>query len=181
MIAVKFYENCLIKKPILTKCITSLITFGSGDLICQKLEMKYSKREKVDWRRFFVQASFGFVYTPIFHYQFVHLLPYLFPPGKFSLIKAVAFDQTINVLLFTSCFFVYLEMASGINIQKAIEESKPKILPTIYDNWKVWPFLMAFNFRFVPIRHRVLFSNFCGMIWMAYLSYVQNIKTKKSL
>lgn len=178
MIAIKFYENCLFKKPIITKCITSFITFGLGDLICQNLEKKYSDRRKIEWRRFMVQASFGFIYTPIFHYQFVHLLPKLFPPGNFSVIKSVAFDQTINAILFTTCFFVYLEAMSGKNLVNSFNDSKPKIVPTMIDNWKVWPLAMAINFKFVPVQYRVLYSNFGGMIWMAYLSYVQNVKTK---
>ena len=71
MIALKKYENLLITKPIITKCVTSFITFGLGDLICQKLEIVYSNKEqKLNWKRFMKQASFGFLYTPIFHFNF---------------------------------------------------------------------------------------------------------------
>lgn len=181
MIALKKYENLLITKPIITKCVTSFITFGLGDLICQKLEMVYSNKEqKLNWKRFMKQASFGFLYTPIFHFNFCHLLPYLFPPTtKYSVVKSVAFDQTINALLFTTCFFLYIETASGKSIGQAFNDSKPKIFPVLIDNWKVWPLIMAVTFRYVPIQFRVLVTNFCGMIWMTYLSYVQNVRNKK--
>jgi hypothetical protein len=181
MIALKHYENYLIKKPIITKCVTSFITFGLGDLICQKLEAFYSTQEKnIDWRRSMKQATLGFIYTPVFHFQFTHLLPYLFPPTvKYSVIKCVVFDQTVNASLFTTCFFLYFESLSGKNLVQAFNDSKPKILPTLIDNWKVWPLAMAINFKYVPIQFRVLFTNFCGMIWLAYLSYVQNVKNKK--
>jgi protein Mpv17 len=177
--AFSWYNRRLIDKPILTKAITSFCTFGTGDLISQYLEYYSSGKKKFNFRRFITQASFGFMIAPYFHLQFCKIMPYLFPPGRFSVLKNIVYDQTIGATIFTSSFFTYLDMMSGKSFPEAINELKLKLLPTIYDNWKVWPFLMAINFSMVPIQFRVLFSNICGMFWVAYLSYVQNVKSKR--
>ena len=79
MNAIKWYGSKLDSHPLTTKCITSFITFGCGDLICQTLEKKYGKLKKYDSIRFLKQASFGVIATPYFHLQFCVIIPYLFP------------------------------------------------------------------------------------------------------
>jgi protein Mpv17 len=176
MKALKAYEGLLARKPIVTKCITSFITFGFGDILCQMIE----KKQNFDWKRAFIQGSFGFNITPWLHIHFCKILPFLFPGNtKTALAKSVFYDQTVNAAIFTTTFFLYLDMCSGKNFETAYNELKIKFLPVLYDNWKVWPILMAFNFSVVPMQYRVLFSNFCGMIWVAYLSYFQNVMSKK--
>jgi hypothetical protein len=170
------YEKLLNKKPIITKAVTSFCTFGLGDLICQSLE----KKENINWKRFLIQASFGFMIGPYFHLQFCKIMPYLFPFNKkFSTVKSVAYDQTVGATLFTTMFFSYLDKFNGKSFDQIKEGLKQKLFPTLKDNWKIWPILMAINFSIVPIQYRVLYANFWGMLWVAYLSYVQNVKSKK--
>ncbi len=39
---------------------------------------------------------------------------------------------------------------------------------------KVWPIANFFTFTFVPIPYQVLFNNFVGVFFNAYLSYIHN-------
>jgi hypothetical protein len=41
-------------------------------------------------------------------------------------------------------------------------------------NWVVWVPANFVNFRFVPLRYRVLFSNAVAVIWNTYLSYASH-------
>lgn len=176
MSVLQTYSRLLVERPLITKCLTSLCTFGAGDLICQSLEGK----SKYDYKRLFIQASFGFLFTPYFHLQFCHVIPRLFPGGTTAnLVKSVAFDQTINALVFTTCFFSYIDTMNGLKVEQVQQSVKEKLLPTLFANWTCWPLIMAVNFSIVPMRYRVLFTNICGMFWVGYLSYVQNVKNKK--
>ena len=182
MLLVKRYGKLLEEKPLTTKCITSFFTFSMGDLICQYLETRYNDRKSWDYWRTFRQGSFGVAVTPYFHLQFSIIMPYLFPAGKrINVIKSVVYGQTIGASIFTVMFFTYVDTMSGKNFNQIKEELKVKFVPTIYANWTVWPYLNLINFSLVPVPWRVLFSNTCGMFWNAYLSYVQNVKTKQMM
>lgn len=182
MLIVKRYGQLLEEKPIITKCVTSFFTFGMGDLICQYFEKKLSSRKHWDSLRTFKQASLGFCITPYLHLQFAIIMPYLFPnTKKINVLKSVVYDQTIGAVIFTTLFFTYLDLAAGKNFEQIIEELKVKLFPTLKANWSVWPFLMLINFSIIPVPWRVLYSNICGMFWGAYLSFVQNNKSKKNI
>ena len=182
MLLVKRYGRLLEERPLTTKCITSFLTFSMGDFMCQKFEKVYSGRTQYDWWRTIRQGSFGFCVTPYFHLQFSIIMPYLFPATKkINIIKSVVYDQTIGASIFTLMFFTYVDLASGKSIYQMKEELKVKFVPTIIANWTVWPPLMLINFSLVPVPWRVLYANFCGMFWNAYLSWVQNVKTKQML
>lgn len=170
-----WYNKCLQTRPIITKMITSFITFGSGDLICQQIEKAKNKDKKYDLMRTFKQGSFGFMVTPYLHAQFCIIMPWLFRgKGAATTIKSVIYDQLIGAPIFTSLFFIYLDMSNGRTFNESVKELEKKLLPTLYMNWKVWPTLMLINFSLVPVQYRVLYSNIAGMFWSAYLSSAQN-------
>lgn len=177
---IAWYNKKLIEKPLITKAITSFCTFALGDVICQYLEHHY-KGTPYSLNRAIKQGSFGFFFSPYFHFQFSYFIPKYFPNTKISnVIKSIAWDQTFNAVVFTSCFFAYLDLTNGKGLSNTYEALKSKLWPTLCDNWKVWPFLMAINFSIVPIHWRVMYANIFGMFWAAYLSFVQNVKSNKT-
>lgn len=173
------YGRLLQEKPISTKCITSFVTFGAGDLMCQYFEINYAGKSKYDLNRAFKQATFGFLVSPYLHLHFSIVMPTLFPATKkYSVVKSLLYDQTIGASVFISLFFGYLDFMSGKSYQQFCDEMKVKFMPTLVANWSVWPAIMLINFTFVPVQWRVLYANIAGMFWNAYLSYVQNVKAK---
>jgi len=46
MIALRWYNVKINKRPIITKAITSFLTFGLGDIICQTLEKKSTLKKR---------------------------------------------------------------------------------------------------------------------------------------
>jgi len=179
MFILERYGKLLLEKPLKTKSLTSLVAFGAGDLLCQKLEKMYSGRMSYDWVRTARQASFGFFVTPYLHLQFSIIIPYLFPETKkINIFKSVLYVQTVGSSIFTIMYFSYVDLLSGKNLKQTQEGLKIKFLPTIYANWTVWPPLSLISFAYVPVQWRVLYGNFFGILWNAYLSYVQNVKRK---
>lgn len=180
MNCIHWYTRMLKEKPFTTKCITSFITFGLGDLICQSIESKYNKEIKAkpyDFKRAFKQASFGVFITPYLHIQFNIIMPKLFPkPGYLNLCKLLLYDQTINASIFIFCFFSYIDYFNNVNFRTSLSNTLLKFPPTLIANWKLWPAAQFINFTVVPAEYRVFFANIIGIVWNTYLSYVQNSK-----
>lgn len=47
-------------------------------------------------------------------------------------------------------------------------------LPGMKNNFLLWPWVQAANFKFVPLEHRVLVVNFVALGWNCYLSYLNS-------
>lgn len=174
-----WYTKMLVEKPYTTKCISSFITFGLGDVICQTFEMKADKSKSFNWMRAFRQGTFGVLMTPYLHLQFNVIIPKYFPPSaKFSLAKILLYDQTINASVFIFAFFTYLDLCCGMEIKESLKNTLVKFPETIVANWKLWPMAQIINFTIMPPPYRVFFANIVGLFWNTYLSYVQNVKSK---
>ena len=182
MKVIEWYTDKLIKKPFITKSITSFFTFGLGDFICQSIEGKLTGSKKsYDLKRILRQACFGFAVTPYFHLQFNIIIPKLFPgSGPLNLVKIIAYDQTIGASLFLIIFFSYMDTMNGVNINQSIKDTFQKLPSCMIANWKLWPLAQALNFTIVPPPYRVLFANSVGIIWNTYLSFIQNNKPNKT-
>jgi len=157
--------------------------FGGGDLLCQIYFKDQSKKDtSIDYYRTLKQASFGLAYTPYFHFCFNVMLPGLFnKPGTLNLVKLIIFDQTVNSSIFILCFFSYLDYFNGLDMKTSLHNTSVKFFPTLVDNWKIWPLAQVINFTIVPPPYRVFFANVVGLGWNFWLSYIQNIKSKKML
>jgi len=174
---IRGYGKLLEEKPIITKSITSFITCGLGDILCQYLEKKYSKKKDYDGIRVLRQSTVGLLIGPTLHVHFTLLMPWLFPNStKFKAAKMVLFDQTIGASVIISLFFLYADLLSGKSFDQFTNEMKVKLIPTLYANWIIWPAAQFINFNFVPLHWRVLYTNFVGLFWNSYLSYVQNVR-----
>jgi hypothetical protein len=180
-----WYNTAITQRPILTKSITSFFTFGLGDTICQVIEIKTAykngKTKHWDYLRQFKQAFFGFALSPYFHLHFSTIVPFLFPIKQganqnIRIMKSMLYDQTIHASIFTIVFYYYMGLVNGKSIDDTTGEVKKKLVPTMVDNWKLWPMAMFINFKFVPTQYSVLYTNMVGIVWMTYLSYLQNIK-----
>ena len=178
---ISWYTNKLIERPYVTKCITSFITFGLGDVICQLFEKKSNKNKKFDYIRAFRQGSFGVIMTPYLHLQFNHIIPKYFANGKLPILKILAYDQTVNASVFIFAFFTYIDYFSGIDPKTSLQHTLVKFPSTIVANWQIWPMAQILNFTIVPAPYRVFFANIVGLFWNVYLSFVQNVKGKQMI
>ena len=176
-----WYTKMLIEKPYTTKCITSFITFGAGDVICQTIEKKSNKNKTFDYMRAFRQASFGVIMTPYLHLQFNVIIPKYFATGKLPILKILAYDQTVNAAVFIFAFFTYIDYFTGVDIKTSLSNTLVKFPSTIVANWQLWPAAQVINFTVMPPAYRVFFANIVGVFWNVYLSYVQNVKGKEML
>jgi len=184
MIAIKWYGNKLDTKPIRTKVITAFFTFSLADLACQVIEIKYTKNniKKINWKRALRQGSYCLIAAPWLHYYTTAMIPTFFPMGtKFRLLKSVVYDSFIHMPMYVTGIFTYLDLMSGKSLKQTYHEVKIKAKHTIKKAWSFRPWVMYINFCFVPMQWRVLYINAFGFVWNIYLSWVQNVRSKKLL
>lgn len=192
---ISWYNEMLVKKPLITKTITGFFIFGLGDYLCQELEIKYLKKQsEIEYMRILKQASFGILVSPYLHLQYCKIIPLLFPKNDtrstfLSTIYAVTLsDGSLNLAFFVfMSLFNYKKNSNKENKKedfsgKEISEEfykglkkdiMDKFIPVQINSMKVWSILTFFNFYFIPMQYRVLFDNFFCIFWNIYLSFVE--------
>lgn len=129
-----------------------------------------------NWER---TARFGLfnliLFMPSLHFYTAKLLPRLFVVRSLaSLLKKLAFDQTIGCSAFVVLFYVGMSAFEGKGLEAGIKNVKEKYWRTMKTGWMIWPAANLLNYGLIPIHFQVLFTNIVAFGWNAYLSFMQN-------
>jgi len=161
------YNRMLEQHPVLTKATTSTVLIGVGDVLCQLAFEGHG----FDFGRLFRACLLGGLYVgPSLHvwYNFVNKLA----PGVGAgpALRRLVLDQG----LFAPCA-VAIYVTLLLILEGRAEEVLPKLSADFWtmlrSNWVLWIPAQALNFRYVPLQHRVLFSNCVALLWNTYLSF----------
>mmetsp|Transcript_27378 Transcript_27378/g.75471 ORF Transcript_27378/g.75471 Transcript_27378/m.75471 type:complete len:235 (-) Transcript_27378:133-837(-) len=167
------YTEALDKKPLITKAMTSLVGWALGDLLAQM----FIVGGPIDWKRFFTLSFFGFIWHgPTGHY-FYNWLDRKIPgtSGKVVALK-VGIDQAIWCPIFMTVFFTYLGLANGDAFNVIGNKIKNDLLPACQGSWKVWIFVHAINFKFIPTKYRLIYINSIQIAFNMFLSMIGSKK-----
>lgn len=168
-----WYSKRLLKNPLSTKCLTSFIIYGIGDLICQNLENKQTSQ--FNTKRFLTQATYGFISAPLTHFKYNIFFPRVFPPGSsYHVLKSIAFTQVFFAPVFYTNFILWNGLCNGSTADETLASIKAKLLPFLLANVKFWPFIQVVTLCVVPIEFRVLWTNVCSCVWAIVMSYIQS-------
>jgi len=170
----------LLKRPIISKSLTSLVLFSLGDVLGQVSTMGSANEisvGKLDGQRVGRAAAFGFfLLGPLshLHYMFVEWLVVkkLKVTGKIAMpLVKVLFEQFVywapGIL---TVYHVSMGWMEGLNQQQIFDRLKAVMWPTLVANWVLWPAASAINFRFIPIHHQLNYTLFVSLFWSTYLS-----------
>lgn len=172
------YNDSLVRRPLLTKSITSGILSLGADVLCQiSFPNPISKvSSENDKPRFDIlrAAKFTFLGTfftaPALHYWYGFLMK-RFPGMQLKeALKRLFLDQTFFAPSFLSSFFSAALLLDGYP-EKILPKIKADLIQTMLANYSVWVPCQFINFRLVPPHLQVLFANFVGFFWNIYLSY----------
>lgn len=115
----------------------------------------------------------GLLQGPFHHYFYAALERFIPGRNAKSIVKKTLLDQSIASPTCLIIFFVGIGLLEHQKIQAIYEELKLKLC----DTWKVdccfWPPTQSINFCFVPLRYRVLYTNFMTMVYDIFLSYMK--------
>ena len=176
------YNQLLEKHPLATKIISSAVIFALGDIICQTVIEKKTFKNGFNWKRTMVMTSVGSLYTaPLLHFWYARVVKVaglITKNPKWVPTVSTILDQTLFAPFCIASMLFLFEFIDKKDIQKSTQNVKDKLWPTIVTNWKIWPLAMLINFSIIPANYRVLFSNFIGLFWNVYISWVQNSPAK---
>ena len=175
-VALSFYNKQMKTHPVLTKSTSCGVIFALGDILAQQVENYTSQTKGIDLKRTFRMSFYGSLYVgPVMHVWYSKILPRFFPGTSLShVLKKVCIDQTLMVTFMTSSFYTAQTLLENKTLENALDKVKHQLWPTLKTNWKVWPAIMALNFTLVPLDFQVILVNSVGIIWNAYLSYMQH-------
>lgn len=201
-----FYDECLRKQPLLTKCVTSGILFGVGDRLAQHLEgrsaaaiesqtedqdqqlvdkfVDYEKEHKDESDAALQSAKRtarmmlwgGLGFAPIAH-AWYNFIEKLAPGSTaMAVAKKIAMDQVFFAPSISTTFYMVTQSLEGKSLTDAFQVAKEKVPPTLRVNYMVWPLVHLFTFNFVPLQYRILYINFVSIGWSTFLSQMTNAK-----
>jgi hypothetical protein len=189
-----WYSNKLDTHPLLTKGISSGLIAGSGDFLCQLFVDRRnvgkdenngvvtSKGEResssllAGWDpartgRFAILGAF--LVAPGIHYWYNALSMRLVPGAVTvsNVMKRVALDQFAFTPFFLQVWLSALWTLEGETPIDTIPSRMMEATPTILvANWILWIPAQIINFRTVPVKYQVLYSNVVALFWNIYLS-----------
>ncbi|KAH7138688.1 hypothetical protein B0J11DRAFT_515104 [Dendryphion nanum] len=168
----RWYQAKLKTAPLLTQAVTTAILFGTGDVLSQQAVEKVGPENHNFARTGRMAAYGGVIFGPAATkwYSFLASRVNLSTTNR-TIAARVAADQFIfaptNMTFFLSSM-AYMEGSSPA------EKLKKAWVPGMTNNFLLWPWVQAVNFRFVPLEHRVLVVNFVALGWNCYLSYLNS-------
>ena len=96
-----------------------------------------------------------------------------------SVIKRVAFDQTVFASFIISYIFFNLAILEGKTPSEAVNNVRQRLWPALLTNWKVWPFVQFMNFTFIPVPYHMMIVNVVSVFWNTYMSWMQTTSVAK--
>ena len=189
--AFDWYNQWLIQKPIITKCITAAIINLLGDVMAQCIEAQSSPFsfffDMKQWDGARLQTFFlcGLFFNgPYVHWWYERLVQFdQWIKRRFNLtskpvrtMAQLTMDQTVGAVLSLCLYFYVYETIDAVVHQRVpvasmaaskLSENFGSILMT---NYCIWPVVNWISFTYVPIQFRVLLNNVIGIMWNAFLS-----------
>ena len=165
------YGLSLNLKPLSTKSISSMIGFIIGDFIAQLI----SRKVKYDLIRSLRIGAFGaLIHGPCGH-VFFSLLEKNLPGANVGIVTLkVIIDQLVWSPLFAALLISFVGITSGsapFQIYKMITIS---LKPLILTSWAIWPLAHYFNFRIIPTKYRLVYTNIVQLIYNVIACYTVN-------
>lgn len=94
-------------------------------------------------------------------------------------IKRMVTDQALFAPAGLVLFFTVMGIAETGRWEGVKEKFKDAYVPALIANYKVWPAVQYINFKFMPLQYRLPFVSSLGILWNAYLSWLNNASKKE--
>lgn len=171
----KVYDQCIQRRPILVKCITSATLMAVGDSLSQVIEHHQNQQKdkfNFDYYRLGRMTAIGSIFGPLLHYWYGWLDKTITFTGSKGAVSKVVLDQG----LFAPAILAFVTVTVGASEGKSTTELK-EIMQTSYltslkINYLIWPAANFINFNFVPPAFRVLYVSSLSVVWNTILSNI---------
>jgi peroxisomal membrane protein 2 len=183
---VVWYSRKLDTYPLTTKCISSGLVSGVGDVLGQYIQYrKTNDRTKEEWNWDYARTSRFVILgcalvAPVCHVWYGSLMERIPGTSVKQVAKRVVLDQFCFAPLFLPTWLLNLWMLEGKSASYVMEEMPKKVPPTVVANWMLWIPAQTINLGMVPVKYQVLFSNIVAVAWSTYLSLTTHDSKKDS-
>jgi protein Mpv17 len=179
----EWYSDILDRRPYTTQMATSGFLGGIADVTTQYLEhgwdIKDGRQPKPwDLRRLAAVTSFGvFIMGPVGHIWYLQLDKFcqLYCKSKTSMIVTKVLGDTF---LFGPAalwsFFASVSYMEGMEWNDIRNKLYREFVPTYIIDYSMWPIVQGTNFRYIPVRHQLMFVNTACYFDDIFLSYVEH-------
>ncbi|KAI8997522.1 hypothetical protein BDB01DRAFT_771437 [Pilobolus umbonatus] len=89
-------------------------------------------------------------------------------------IKRMVTDQMLFAPAGLVVFFTAMGFSEGGGWDGVKEKFRDAYAPALIANYKIWPLVQLVNFKFMPLQYRLPFVSSLGVLWNAYLSWLNN-------
>mmetsp|Transcript_69582 Transcript_69582/g.166914 ORF Transcript_69582/g.166914 Transcript_69582/m.166914 type:complete len:223 (-) Transcript_69582:57-725(-) len=167
------YKRQLAQRPCVVKALTSCCTFTLTDLLAQRRDIQKKDVKRYDLTRTARNGLFGLLWLgPLNHVVWgrtVFGLEYWFPGSSWrAVMSRVVVDQLTNMPLNMVMFLAWPALLTGQGLAAAAQKVREAFIPSVTFAWSIWPFVHPFNFRYVPLEHRLLVLNICSLVVFSY-------------
>lgn len=172
-----WYRARLAARPLLTQAVTTSILFGVGDVAAQQFVDKKGLANHELARTGRMCLYGGVIFGPAAATWFKILQKHVvFKSANATILARVACDQGLFAPTFIGVFLSSMAVLEGSSPAEKLNQSYREALTT---NYMIWPFVQLFNFKMVPLEHRLLFVNTISIGWNCYLSYLNSASERK--
>ncbi|CAD5114178.1 DgyrCDS3320 [Dimorphilus gyrociliatus] len=164
------YMDALQKYPMSTTSIGAGVLMFGGDAISQ---IGIEEKSEYNFKRGFRFLAFGTILAgPMLRTWHVFLARTIEAHSKrLTFLKMTAADQTIMPPVFLSIFISVMTYSKTFSREAVQTALKNDFKPVLLNSYKIWPAVQLINFYFVPLHHRVLFTNVIALLWNTYLAW----------
>lgn len=161
------------------QALTSATIAGLSDLVAQRLVGHGSYK----YKRTAAMAAFGLLWGgPSLHYwqrfmeKMFHGKKNLSTTAQKVLVDQVTYGPINNIMMMSYIALV----VDRATVQAAFARVQGNYPSVQLKGWQVWPLASLINYRFVPLKLRVLFANMVALCWSTFLILQAKQKSRKS-
>ncbi|KAL1757852.1 hypothetical protein FB107DRAFT_208455 [Schizophyllum commune] len=162
------YNAALLKRPMLTQCLTAAVLFSGGDVLAQQfVEKRGSLHDYTRTARLAFYGGVCFGPPMTLWYQFLNRIKFASP--RRAVIYRVWLDQAFLTPIAVVYFFSMMSLLEG-KPYEAPDRVRSAYAPTIIRNWGVFIPAQIINFSIVPPQFRFAYVGVVSLFWNTYLS-----------
>jgi len=166
---IRAYEGMLKARPMATKAVAGGTLALAGDVVAQRVK---EGRPAVDARRAAAFTGFGVMWTGVFNHWWYGALAAALP-GTGALVvasKLAAQHGLLNPLVYLPLFYSSQGVLLGLSREQSLSKAKAEYWSTLTRLWAIWLPASTIMFKFVPVRHQVLYTAGVSLGWNTLLS-----------
>lgn len=175
-----WYNAQLAARPVITQSWSSMILWGIGDIVAQKVVPPQpaigNSKPGIDWQRVARFGLFGgLIAGPVMSNWYRVLDKTVnFTSANKTLFARVGLDQLAFAPCFISVIFSTLGFMEGKNVAQVKDKLQSTWWTALQNNWKLWPAVQLINFKLTPLPYRLLVVNTVSIGWNTYLSVLNS-------